>query len=196
MKYIKTLTLFACFLFMSYTSLLAQDGKAKTKPVKFLIVGALELGGDDVAEIYYTNGEKEGMPAGQGGSIGVGVQFKVPGAEKLLLRSTVGFKYLTNPAENVHIRLTRFPVVVSGNFMATSKLRLSAGLSMHKNIRFNTGGLGGDAKFKAANGPIFEVAYAGIGLSYTAMKYRDELNNSYSANAIGLTFSIALPRDK
>lgn len=173
----------------------AQESKKKSSPFRFLITGALELGGDDIAEIYYTNGEKDGVPAGQGGSLGVGAQFTVPGAEKLLVRSTVGFKYITNPADNVHIRLTRIPVVVSGNYMATSKLRLSAGLSTHRNIRFNTGGLGGNTKFKAATGPIVEVAYAGIGLSYTAMKYTDESNHSYSANAIGLTFSIALPRE-
>lgn len=172
----------------------AQESKKKSSPFRFLITGALELGGDDIAEIYYTNGEKEGVPAGQGGSLGVGAQFQIPGAEKFLIRSTVGFKYITNPADNVHIRLTRIPIVVSGNYMATSKLRLSAGLSTHRNIRFNTGGLGGDTKFKAATGPIFEIAYSGVGLSYTAMKYTDEINHTYSANAIGLTFSIALPR--
>ncbi|MCW3074662.1 MAG: hypothetical protein JWP69_1731 [Flaviaesturariibacter sp.] len=194
MKSIKKLFFFACFLLASYTSLLAQNSKVKTKPAKFLITGALELGGDEIAEVYFTNGERQGVRAGQGGSVGFGGQFQISGAEKFLLRSTVGIKYVTTAADNVHIRLTRIPIVLSGNYMATTKLRISAGLSMHRNIQFNTGGLGGDAKFKAASGPIFEIAYTGIGLSYTAMKYKDESNHSYSANAIGLTFSIALPR--
>lgn len=181
--------LFLSFFSQSYS----QEPTKKTSPVRFLIGGALELGGDKVAEIYFTNGEKQGVRAGQGISIGVGGQLQIPGAEKFLLRSTVGFKYVTTAADNVHVRLTRVPIVVSGNYMATPKLRLGAGLSMHRSIRFKTDGLGDDYNLQPASGPIFEIAYAGVGLTYTAMKYKDQENNSYSANAIGISYSIALP---
>lgn len=180
-------------LFSFFNSSFSQNTEKKTSPFRFLITGALELGGDEIAEVYFTNGEKQGVRAGQGGSLGVGGQFKIPGAEKFLLRSTVGIKYVTTAADNVHIRLTRIPIVVTGSYMAAPKLRLSAGLSMHQNIQFKTDGLGGDYKFKSSNGPIFEIAYAGVGLTYTAMKYKDQSNHSYSANAVGLSFSITLP---
>ena len=75
----------------------------------------------------------------------------------------------------------------------TPKLRFGAGLSMHRNIRFKTDGLGDDHTFEGANGPTFEIAYAGIGINYTAMKYKDQSNHSYSANAVGLSYSIAIP---
>lgn len=186
--------LLLCASIFFISTLFAQSTEKKPSAFRFLVGAAIEFGGEDIAEVYYTNGEKEGVPAGQGGSIALGGQYRIPGAEKFLLRSTIGFKYITTAADNVHIRLTRIPIVVSGNYMATSKLRLSAGLTSHQNIRFKTGGLGGDAKFKAATGPIFEVAYAGFGLSYTAMKYKDQSNHSYSANAIGLTVSLTIPQ--
>jgi hypothetical protein len=93
----------------------------------------------------------------------------------------------------VHIRLTRVPIHFTANYMAAPKLRLGAGLVTHRAINFNSGGLGGDFKFDAASGPIFEIAYAGIGLSYTAMKYKDDQSRTYSANAFGLNFSITIP---
>jgi hypothetical protein len=169
-----------------------QLGK-KSSPFRVLINGALEVGGDKIAEVYFTNGNKQGVRTGQGISLGVGGQLQMPGAEKFLLRSTVGFKYVTTAADNAHIRLTRVPIVVSANYMATQKLRFGAGVSMHRSIRFNTDGVGDDYKFKGANGPTFEIAYAGIGLIYTAMKYEDQSNRSYSANAIGLSFSLVIP---
>jgi hypothetical protein len=189
----KSTLIFVVFL-SSFTNAFSQAAVKKSTPVRFLAGAALELGGDKIADIYFTNGETQSVRAGQGISVAAGGQLQIPGAEKWLFRSTVGFKYVTTAADNVHIRLTRIPIIVSGNYMATPKLRLGAGLAMHTAIRFNTDGLGEDYKFKGASGPVFEIAYAGVGLSYTVMKYKDEENARYSANAVGLSFSMAFPK--
>ena len=194
MKPILQSTLLFFLFFSFFNNSYSQETKKRSSPFRFLISGGLELGGDEIAEIYFTNGNKQSVRAGQGGLIGVGGQFQIPGAERFLLRSTVGIKYVTTAADDAHIRLTRIPIIVTGNFMATPKLRLSAGLSMHRSIWFKTDGVGDDYRFKPANGPIFEIAYAGVGLTYTAMTYKDQANHSYSANAIGLSFSIAFPK--
>lgn len=173
-----------------------QETTKKATPVRFLITGALELGGDEVAEVYFTNGNTQSVKAGQGGSLGIGGQFQFGTLEQLLLRATVGIKYVTTAADNAHIRLTRVPVILTGNWMATKKLRFGAGLAMHRGIRFKADGIGQDVTFKAASGPVFEAAYSGIGLSYTAMKYTDQSKQTYSANAIGLTFSLTIPGNK
>jgi hypothetical protein len=190
---------FTLLLFLVFTSLVyatAQQMDKKGSLVRLLIGGALELGGDKIAEVYFTNGKQQSVRAGQGGSIAVGGQLEFPKAEKFLLRATVGYKYVTTAADNVHIRLTRIPIHFTANYMAAKKLRLGAGLAMHRNINFNSDGLGDDMKFHPANGPVFEVAYAGIGLTYTGMQYKDQLNNTYSANAIGLSFSLTIPGNK
>jgi hypothetical protein len=183
------------FLFLaSYCHSFAQNNEKKVSSVRLLIRGALEIGGDRVAEVYFTNGEKQSVRAGQGGSIAIGSEFQMPHVERLLFQATVGYKYVTTQADNVHIRLTRVPILVTGNWMATKKLRLGAGIATHQAIRFKTDGLGQDIAFDGATGPTFEVAYSGIGLTYTAMKYKDQDKHAYSANAIGLSFTIAIPK--
>ncbi len=172
----------------------SQNMKKKSTPVRLLLAAGLEFGGDKIAEVFFTNGEKQSVRAGQGIAAGVGVQLQIPGVESFLVRSTVGFKYLTTAADNAHIRLTRIPIIISGNYMATPKLRLGAGISMHQNIQFKTDGLGGDYQLKPATGPVFEIAYSGIALSYTAMKYRDQANKTYSADAIGLSYAMTIPK--
>ncbi|NEU06999.1 hypothetical protein GZH53_01630 [Flavihumibacter sp. R14] len=170
----------------------AQEVTTKPSPFRFLISVAGEFGGDKIAVTHFTDGQTQSMPAGQGVSIAVGGQYQIPKAEKFLLRGTVGFKYITTMASNANIRLTRVPVIFSANYMAAKKLRLSAGLTSHQGIQFNADGLGEDAKFKSAAGPIFEIAYHGIGLTYTAMTYKDSQNASYSANSIGVSLSTTI----
>jgi hypothetical protein len=79
--------------------------------------------------------------------------------------------------------------------MVIKDMRLGVGISLHQNIRFNADGLGQDVAFKGAAGPVFEVAYRWIGLRYTSMNYRDQFNNSYSANSFGFTLTAVIPKD-
>ncbi|OLY93294.1 hypothetical protein SAMN05444008_10788 [Cnuella takakiae] len=196
MKTIKNAVLTSLLALGAAAPAFAQESK-KESEFQLLLGGALELGGDNIATVYFTNGEDQKVNAGQGGSIAVGGQLKLANAPRFLLRTTVGFKYLTTQADNVHIRLTRIPFITTANWMVAPKLRIGAGLSAHTGIRFKTGGIGDDMKFKGAVGPILEIAYSGIGLSYTAMKYTDTEKNTYSANAIGITISgVVRPKKK
>lgn len=181
-------------IILAYSGITRAQDKSNYVPVRLLIGGALELGGDELANVLFTNGEEQSVNAGQGGTIFVGAQIAFPKAEKFLLRGSIGFKYLTTQADNVHIRLTRFPIQFTLNYMALEKLRLSAGMVTHTGIKFNSGGLGGDMTYKSKFGPVFEIAYYGIGVSFTALKYVDRQEKSYSANAFGVTFSGVIPR--
>lgn len=186
---IKSITLAALFIMCFSQIAFAQD----SKPIRFLVNGALEFGGDPVATVFFTNGDSQKVRAGQGISVGLGFEYAIPKMEQIRLRSTVGIKYVTTAADDVHIRLTRIPFQFTGNYVINDAWRIGAGLAVHSNIKFNSGGLGGDFNLKTASGPIFEVAYKYVGLSYTAMKYSDQLGNDYSANAIGITFSGVFP---
>lgn len=183
---------FTFFLVINLVTAFAQN-ESKYRPVRFLISGALEFGGDEVAEVFFTNGESQSVNAGQGGSIAVGAQVQFPKADKFLLRGSIGYKYVTTQADNVHIRLTRVPMQFTANFMAAPKLRLGAGIVTHSGVKLNADGLGDNMTFKSNAGPVFEIAYYGIGLSFTSLKYTDQDNKSYSANAFGITFSGVLP---
>ncbi|GAB2540413.1 hypothetical protein [Rufibacter soli] len=165
------------------------------RPVRFLLSGAFEFGGDKVAETQFTNGETQSTRAGQGVSVHAGGQFAFPNLDRFLVRATVGFKYVTTQADNAHIRLSRIPLHLTANYMATDKIRLGAGIASHQSITFKTDGLGQDFKLKGGTGAIFEVAYGVVGISFTAMSYKDEFQNSYSANAIGVTLSGVFPKN-
>jgi hypothetical protein len=193
MKIVKKRTLLLILFCASIFQSFAQENTRKGSPVRFLIKSALEIGGDDVAEVYFTNGETQSVKAGQGISIAVGGEFEIPRLEKLLFHATVGYKYVTTQADNAHIRLTRVPLQLTANWMVVNKLRLGAGIVTHRAVRFKADGILNDVTFESATGPTFEVAYSGIGLTYTAMTYKDQNKHAYSANAIGLSFSLALP---
>jgi hypothetical protein len=194
MKTFKNLTLILSIVFAAQNYSFAQEVEKKASPVSLLIGGALEFGGDQVAEVYFTDGKTQSVKAGQGVSLAVGGQLQLPKLEKFLLRATVGYKYVTTMATNANIRLTRVPIHLTANWMATKNIRLGAGLAKHQIIRFKADGLGDDAELTGSTAPIFEVAYRGFGLTYTAMKYKDQQNSSYSANAIGIAFSTTFPR--
>jgi len=174
----------------------AVEDELNEKPVRWLLAGAFEFGGDDVGTVTFTNGEDQKIYAGQGVSIAVGAEFQFRKLEKLLLRATIGYKYVTTAADNAHIRLTRVPMHLTSNWMVTEKIRLGAGVVKHNAIKLNTDGIGKNMDFKGGTGCIFEIAYSNFGLSYTIMEYKDGANNPYSANAFGLTISGVLPRRK
>ncbi|KAA6434865.1 hypothetical protein FOE74_11145 [Rufibacter glacialis] len=179
-----------------FTYSFAQTTESPAKPFKFLVTGALESGGDKVGEVMFTNGDTQAIKAGNGVTLSVGAQYQIPQAEKFLLRGTVGFKYVTTAADNAHIRLTRFPLQLTGNFMATEKLRFGAGVVTHQGISLNTDGLGENEQFESGAGAVFEIAYSAVGLSYTVLNYQHKNKHTVSANAIGITFSLTFPKNK
>ena len=161
-----------------------------------LINGALELGGDAVATVGFTNGDTQKVNAGQGISVGVGGELSMLKNEQFRLRGSIGIKYVTTAADNAHIRLTRIPMILTANWVIEDDWRIGAGIVSHQAIRFNAGGLGGDFSLSSPAGPVIEVAYKGIGLSYTILTYEDEFGDTYGASAIGLTFSGVVPKRK
>lgn len=185
MKTIITICLFVIY----FNPISAQSNAIQTKPLRFLLGAAFEFGGDDLATVLFTDGSTQSVNAGQGGTLFAGGQLRLNKSEKLFLRGSLGIKYVTTKADNAHIRLTRIPIQISVNYIPVKKFRLAAGIVTHQAIRLNFDGIGENAKFKSVPGPIFEIGYGLIGLSYTLMTYKDEQKSSYRANCIGITFS-------
>lgn len=176
-------------LFSPVVLLQAQTKSNNQKPLRFLVGAALEFGGDNLSDIYFTDGSKQTMNAGQGGTLFAGGQLQLNKKENLFLRGSIGIKYLTTKADNAHIRLTRFPMALSINYLPVKKFRLATGIVTHQGINLKFDGLGQDAKFTSVPGLQFEAGYGVFALSYTAMTYKDANNASYRANAIGITIS-------
>jgi hypothetical protein len=177
-------------LFMFSPSVLAQQ---KTQGFSFLVGGALELGGDQVAKVYFTNGEDQSVNAGQGGSILFGLDYAFN--DKFSLRSVLGYKYVTTAATNANITLTRFPIRFSGVVHFTPKWWASLGYGTQQRIIFKGDGIIDNFKLTTSGGPHVELGFKNIFLNYTGMQYNDNRNGTYNASCFGVGFLIQLKKN-
>ncbi len=70
---------FFCFLLISLFNSVNLSSQSTEKPLnnKFLLEFGIEYGGDEILQVFFTNGEDQKMLAGQGLFIGFGGQFEI-----------------------------------------------------------------------------------------------------------------------
>jgi hypothetical protein len=179
------------FLLISFNAFSQQS----TSPIiaKFVIEGGIEYGGDEILKVTFTNGEDQTMRAGQGGYIAVGGQFEFSEVEKLMIRTTIGFKYNTTAADDANIRLTRIPLTLIPYWKINEDFRFGVGITSHQSVKFKGDGFAPDVDFKSSLGPRVEFGYKWIALTYTAVNYKTPAEESFSASSVGLSVSFAFP---
>ncbi len=148
-----------------------------------------EVGGDEVAEVIFTNGDKQSLTTGDGGTFSAGMEFHPSAMPKLGLRTLVGWKFSTSAAENVDIMFTRFPIEVVASYAVTPDWRIGAGVTHHANINLDFDGLAQNAKYDPATGATLEVGWKWAALTYTSMEYRSRYGDTFDASAIGISVS-------
>ena len=182
-------------LFLTTIQVFAQQSEQPLS-AKFLIEGGIEYGGDEILQIFFTNGEDQTMRAGQGGYIAVGGELQFTSVKQLMLRASIGIKYNTTAADNANIRLTRFPVHLTPFWKINDDFRLGVGITTHLNPTLKGDGFVPDVTFTSTMGPRFEFGYKWIALTYTAISYEDESGESFSASSIGASISLTFPNKK
>lgn len=182
-------------LLLSTFQVFAQQSE-RPLTAKFLIEGGVEYGGDEILQIFFTNGEDQTMRAGQGVYIAVGGELQFSGVKQLMLRSSIGIRYNTTAADNANIRLTRFPIHLTPFWKINDDFRLGVGVTTHLNPSLKGDGFVPDVAFKSTVGPRIEFGYKWIALTYTVIRYKDELGESFSANSIGASVSLTFPNKK
>jgi hypothetical protein len=160
---------------------------------KFLVEGGVEYGGDEILKIIFTTGETQSMRAGQGGYLAAGGQFEFSQAKWLMLRASVGIKYNTTAAENANIRLTRVPLNLMPFWKINDDFQLGIGITAHQAVKLKGDGFVPDVDFSSRIAPRFEFGYRWFALTYSAVKYESDFNESYAASAIGFSASFTLP---
>jgi hypothetical protein len=187
-------------LFFALTSVLGSafintlNAQSFSQKLSLSLGGGIEFGGDKIAEVYFTNGADQSVNAGQGGSIYAALEYALH--KSFRIRTLAGFKYVTTAAENANIRLTRFPLQISGIVNLNKDWYLSAGLATQQGIRFKGDGFLDDLNLKTKGGAVFGLGYNSFFLTYTGMKYKDNRQNEYDASSIGLGFLIPLRKTK
>ena len=170
------------------------NAQGSSQKLALSLGGGIEFGGDKIAEVYFTNGADQSVNAGKGGSVYAALEYQL--SKSFRIRTLAGFKYVTTAANNANIRLTRFPLQISGIVNLNKDWWLSAGLATQQGIRFKGDGFLDDLNLTTKGGAVFGLGYNTFFLTYTGMKYKDNRQNAYDASSIGLGFLIPLRKSK
>jgi hypothetical protein len=168
----------------------AQKSPAPATPHRFAWVlgGSLEFGGDELIELTFTDGSKQKIYAGQGGTFSVGADFRSTALPNLGVRALAGVKFTTTAAEDADISFTRFPITVVASYYLPQDWRLGAGVAYHTGVSFNGDGFVPDVTFDATPGATLELGWRWAALTYTTMEYSAN-GVSLDASAIGVSFN-------
>lgn len=185
----KLLLLQLSFVLFSFNCFAQNSNGSFT--AKFLVEAGVEYGGDEILQVFFTNGGDQSMKAGQGGYISIGGEFQSEKIKHILLRTSIGIKYNTTAADNANIRFTRIPINLIAYWKVTDDVRLGVGATSHQNVKLKGDGFVSDIDFTSSVGPRFELGYKWFALTYTAINYMDVAEKVVSGNSIGLSVSFA-----
>ncbi len=177
----------AALLSLVTTPLAAQaDGGAKPG-FGLVLEGGVEMGGEKVIELTFTNGDTQNLSAGQGGTIAAGLQYRFPAQPKLSLSGTIGYKFVTNASENADIGISRLPLEVVARWTLNPSWWIGAGVVKHNAIEVEGDGFFPDATLDGSVGPTIELGWKALALTYTAMTYTAPNDETFNAGAFGLS---------
>jgi hypothetical protein len=172
-------------------STLGAQAPAEAKPHTFgwVVDATFEGGGETVAEVIFTDGDRQKISAGQGGTFSFGAEYRPPSIPKLGLRGLVGWKFATSAADNVTVMFTRIPIEGVASWSLNKDWRVGAGVAYHTGINFDFDGLAPDVSFDPAAGATLELGWRWAALTYTAMQYRAEDGTTFDAGAYGVSLN-------
>jgi hypothetical protein len=147
---------------------------------------SLEMGGDDILTVAFTNGENQTIRAGDGGTLAIGGILRPSAGSPLSLRATAGIKFSGTAADDANIFFLRAPVELVGTYALTNGARIGAGLVSHVWNRYKGDGFFPDQSYAAATGFTAEVGYKAFAVTYTTMTYKQQGGASYDAGSFGL----------
>jgi hypothetical protein len=185
-----------CFaLLFSATQVFSQNAE---KPVtaKFLIDAGFDWGGDEILQVFFTNGNDQTMRAGQGINLGVGGEFQFATVKQLMVRSAISLKWSPTAADDANIMFLRFPVHLTPFWKINDDFRFGVGITTHLNPKLRGDGFFPDVSYSSSTNPRFEFGYKWFALTYTPMNYTDRRGDVFSGNSVGVSFSGTLPSRK
>jgi hypothetical protein len=163
------------------------DGLGKAAGLHFVLDAALEMGGDIFLTVLFTDGGTQDIYAGQGGTFGGGIEYRLPSAPRVAFGATAGIKFVTTAADNADIKFTRIPLDLTARFDLNDAWWVAGGLTHHAAIEFDGDGFVADASFPGATGFTAEFGWKWISLTYTGITY-DTGGSDLDASSAGVGF--------
>lgn len=187
----KFLSAFLLLFVLGVNPLAAQD-KAQSSPVRLLVGGALELGGDRAGTINTKSDGFQVIRGAQGVSLVTGIQLRLPSLDRFMLHATVGYKYWRTITDDAHVRMTRIPLHLTAHYWLNDNFRVGLGALTDRNIQFRGDGLAEDTEYDPSFGMKLEIGWRNLALGYTRMNYHRLGDRERCAGGFGLTYLVAL----
>ncbi len=179
-------------LLFTSTQVFSQQAE-KAVSTKLLIEAGFDFGGDEILQVFFTNGSDQKMRAGQGINLGIGGELQFANMKHFMLRSAISLKWTPTAADDANIMFLRFPVHLTPFWKINDDFRLGVGITTHLNPKLRGDGFFPDVTYTSTSGPRFEFGYKWAALTYTPITYNDSQGESFSGNSIGISFSGTLP---
>jgi hypothetical protein len=149
----------------------------------------LDIGGDDLATVSFTNGESQDIKAGQGIVVSGGLHFRPIDSTPFDVQGLVGYKYVTTAATNADIKVTRVVLQLLGDYQFNNGVYLGGGLVRHTGTKLDGDGFFRNIEFDDATGFTIESGWRWIGLHYTHIEYENDFVRNVDASHVGLRFN-------
>lgn len=147
-----------------------------------------DFGGDDIARVFYTNGDTQTIKAGQGIAAAAGLHYQLA-TLPLDFEVTAGYKYVTTRASNANIYLDRIEIKAVGTYEFPNHCWVDAGPVLHADTSLHGAGYLPNVSFDDAVGGTVGIGWRWIGIAYTDIHYSSPLTGSVDASNVGVTLA-------
>jgi hypothetical protein len=158
----------------------AGSNFACANEVRPLVRMAVDVGGDTIVDLIYTNGDTTTLKGGQLVTFSGGLVYR-PQGKDFMLEATLGYKFDKANGSNGTVEFTRFPLDVIASYPAGSH-RVGGGLTFHMNPKYRcdvSGVCADNIQFSNAMGLVLQYGYNfgtgfDVGARVTSIKYKPQ----------------------
>jgi opacity protein-like surface antigen len=162
-------------------------------PMHYLVGFGVTVGGDNLANVRYTNGDSQDIKAGGGGVLTTGIDYRV--SPEFSVQGTLNFHFMTTNAKNGNVTFQRFPIEFLGYYHPAAQWRVGGGVRYVSGPKLSSSGAasGIDLTFKDTVSGVIEAEYmwsprSGVKLRYVSEKFEAKgYNGKTNANHIGIS---------
>lgn len=151
----------------------------------FVLSGGLTGGGDKLAEVRYSNGDREAIRAGGLFQLNAGLLWQ-PALAPVSVQATIGWHADSIDASNGDVVFSRVPVEVLGYFTGVPRWRFGGGARFVRDARLETDvdGFSDTLRFRDSTGLVLEAGYQIAPRGWLNVRFTDEEYEAQSFNGL------------
>jgi hypothetical protein len=166
----------------------AQGYSPNSGRLGFVAETAAEFGGDNVVQVFYTNGDTQNIHAGQGVTLSIGAHYQ-PASIPIDFAATVGYKLVGTSDYHTNLGIYRVVLKFTGTYALPNHFWIDAGPVLHLGTRLQGDGYVPDVDFDDSVGVTVGAGWRWFGLTYTNIHYNSVVTGRVDASNAGMTFT-------